>query len=308
MGTILVTGGSGFIGSHIVDILLEKGHQVKIYDVDAPKHNQKCDYIKADISDLNRLIQESKDYDIIYHLAAEADVNRFYKSPYYSNLITSCSTLNVLEAAKINNISRVLLASTEWVYGSPEGNEDEIITEETPPTNNPDHIYTSSKIVAEMFCKNYKQLYGVNYTIMRFGIPFGERARESTVTPIFLNRILNDEEITIHGDGSQTRQFIYVKELARGCVACLHKNAENQIINLEGKERISVLDIVRNLEEILGKKARIKFIEDRAGQFKGRLISGEKARRLLGWEPEISYKEALRNYVKWFIEEKKYKK
>ena len=298
---ILVTGGAGFIGSHIVDALLEKGHQVKIYDVDAPRYNQECDYIKADVLDLNRLIQESKDYDVIYHLAAEADVNRFFNSPYYSNLITSCSTINVLEAARINNISRVLLASTEWVYGSPKGNEDEIITEETSITNNPDHIYTSSKIAAEMFCKNYKRLYGVNYTIMRFGIPFGERARESTVTPIFLNRILNDEEITIHGYGSQTRQFIYVKELAKGCVACLHKNAENQIINLEGKERISVLDIVRNLEDILKKKARIKFIEDRAGQFKGRLISGEKAKRLLGWESEISYNDALRNYVKWFV-------
>jgi len=301
---ILVTGGSGFIGSHIVDALLEKGHQVKIYDVDAPRYNQECDYIKADVLDLNRLIQESKDYDVIYHLAAEADVNRFFNSPYYSNLITSCSTINVLEAARINNISRVLLASTEWVYGSPKGNEDEIITEETSITNNPDHIYTSSKIAAEMFCKNYKRLYNVNYTIMRFGIPFGERARESTVTPIFLNRILNDEEITIHGDGSQTRQFIYVKELAKGCVACLHKNAENQIINLEGKERISVLGIVRNLEEILNKKANIKFAEDRAGQFKGRLISGEKAKKLLGWEPKISYKDALKNYVKWFIEEK----
>jgi len=182
---ILVTGGSGFIGSHIVDALLEKGHQVKIYDVDAPRYNQECDYIKADVLDLNRLIQESKDYDVIYHLAAEADVNRFFNSPYYSNLITSCSTINVLEAARINNISRVLLASTEWVYGSPKGNEDEIITEETSITNNPDHIYTSSKIAAEMFCKNYKRLYGVNYTIMRFGIPFGERARESTVTPMF---------------------------------------------------------------------------------------------------------------------------
>ena len=172
--------------------------------------------------------------------------------------------------------------------------------------NNPDHIYTSSKIAAEMFCKNYKQLYGVNYTIMRFGIPFGERARASTVTPIFIRKILNDEEITIHGNGSQTRQFIYVKELARGCVACLHKNAENQIINLEGKERISVLNIVRNLEDILGKKAKLKFVEDRAGQFKGRLISGEKAKRLLGWKSEISYKDALKNYVEWFIKNKEH--
>ncbi|MBA7629075.1 dTDP-glucose 4,6-dehydratase [subsurface metagenome] len=303
---ILVTGGSGFIGSHIVDVLLEEGYQVKIYDIEEPKYNQKCEYIKGDVLDLTRLIQESIGYDIIYHLVAEADVNRFYKSPYYSNLITSCSTISVLEAVRINKVSRVLLASTEWVYGSPESNVDEMITEDTPMTNNPDHIYTSSKIAAEMFCKNYKQLYGVNYTIMRFGIPFGERARASTVTPIFIRKILNDEEITIHGNGSQTRQFIYVKELARGCVACLHKNAENQIINLEGKERISVLNIVRNLEDILGKKAKLKFVEDRAGQFKGRLISGEKAKRLLGWKSEISYKDALKNYVEWFIKNKEH--
>ncbi len=301
---ILVTGGSGFIGSHIVDALIEKGHQVKIYDIDAPKYNQKCDYIKGDILDLNRLVQETKGYDAIYHLAAEADVNRFYKSPYYSNLITSCSTLNVLEAAKINKISRVLLASTEWVYGSPKSDKDEVITEVTPTTDNPDHLYTSSKIAAEMFCKNYKQLYGVNYTIMRFGIPFGERARPATVTPIFLSRILNGEEITIHGDGSQTRQFIYVKDLAKGCAACLNENAKNEIINLEGNEVISVLNIVRNLEKILNKKGVLKFIEDRAGQFKGRKISAEKAKRLLNWQPKYSYFEALKNYVNWFIKNK----
>ena len=128
---ILVTGGSGFIGSHIVDALIEKDHSVKIYDTESPKYNQKCDYIKADVLDLNRLIQETVGFDIIYHLAAEADVNRFYKSPYYSNLITSCSTLNVLEAARINNVSRILLASTEWVYGSPEENKDDEINETT---------------------------------------------------------------------------------------------------------------------------------------------------------------------------------
>lgn len=299
---ILVTGGSGFIGSHIVDALIEKDHSVKIYDTESPKYNQKCDYIKADVLDLNRLIQETVGFDIIYHLAAEADVNRFYKSPYYSNLITSCSTLNVLEAARINNVSRILLASTEWVYGSPEENKDDEINETTPTTSSPDHLYTSSKIAAEMFCKNYNSLFNVNYTIMRFGIPFGERARESTVTPIFLKRIIGNEEITIHGDGSQSRQFIYVKELADGCVACLNKNAENQIINLEGQERISVIQIVRNLETILEKKAKVKFIEDRAGQFKGRMIAAQKAKILLNWESKMSYYQALKNYTEWYIQ------
>jgi len=124
---ILVTGGSGFIGSHIVDYLLKDKHRVKIYDMEYPKYQQQSGFIKADVLDIDRLIQESKGYDAIYHLAAEADVNRFFKSPIYSTQVTSISTLNVLEATKRNNVSRVLLASTEWVYGSPEGDENESI-------------------------------------------------------------------------------------------------------------------------------------------------------------------------------------
>jgi len=300
---ILVTGGSGFIGSHIVDILIEKGHEVKNYDVEHPHYNQNCDYIKADVLDQERLSYAAKGYDCIYHLAAEADVNRFYASPIYSAQITTMSTLNVLEVAKKNEISRILLASTEWVYGTL-ANDKQIIDEESPVSNNPDHIYTSAKIASEMFCKNYYRLFNVNYTILRFGIPFGERARPSTVTPTFINKIMSNKEVIIHGDGSQSRQFIYVKELAEGCVACLHDNAKNQILNLNGKEKISVLDIVKKLEIILNKKAIIKFVPDRAGQFGGRFISSEKAKKLLGWEVCIPYHVALQNYVKWLRVEK----
>ena len=136
---------------------------------------------------------------------------------------------------------------------------------------------------------------------MRFGIPFGDRARSETVTPIFLRRILSGEQITIHGDGSQTRQFIYVRDLARGCAACASSAAENQIFNLNGGRKVSVIEIVRTLEEILGKKADIKFIEDRKGNFKGRFISSEKADNILGWTPRFDYAGAMRLYVKDLI-------
>ena len=302
---ILVTGGSGFIGSHLVDVLIEQGHSVKIYDVDSPKYGQKCAFVKGDVLDLVRLEKETVGVDALYHLAAESNVNRFQESPYFSNLITAGSTVNALEAARKNRVGRVLLASTEWVYGSDQHLADAVITEDTPATDKPDHIYTSAKIAAELFCKNYRGMYGVNYTIMRFGIPFGERARPETVTPIFLRKILNDEEITIHGDGSQTRQFIYVKDLARGIAACLRPKAENEIINLNGCERVSVLDIIRHVERILGKKARLRFVDQRAGQFKGRLISSEKAKTILGWEPSYSYRDALELYAKAYAEELK---
>ena len=297
---IVVAGGSGFIGSHVVDSLLEQGREVLIYDLEAPRYNQKCGFMRGDTRDVDRLTQVLKSGDIVYLIAAEANVNRFYESPLFSNDITANATLCVLEAARRTAAARVILASTEWVYGSlPEAGE-ENITEETPYTVNPDHIYTSSKIAAELYCKNYHGLYGVNYTIMRYGIPFGERARPETVTPIFIRRILSGEPITIHGDGSQSRQFIYVKDLANGNVACLNPAAENQIINLNGQRKISVLQIVTTLEEILKKKASVTFVEDRKGNFKGRFISSEKARQLLAWAPLLDYEEAMRSYVEWF--------
>ena len=298
---IVVAGGSGFIGSHVVDVLLDKGHEVLIYDLEAPHYGQKCGFIRGDTRDVDRMTQVFKSGDVVYLIAAEANVNRFFESPLFSNDITATATLSVLEAARRTGVARVILASTEWVYGSlPEAGE-ENITEDTPYTENPDHIYTSSKIAAELFCKNYRSLYGVNYTIMRYGIPFGERARPETVTPIFIQRIARGEPITIHGDGSQSRQFIYVKDLALGNAACLNPAAENQIFNLNGKKRISVIQIVKTIEEILGKKASLTFVEDRKGNFKGRFISSEKARRMLDWEAALDYEEAMRMYVAQFL-------
>lgn len=298
---IIVAGGSGFIGSHVVDVLIEQGQEVLIYDLEAPRYGQPCSFVRGDTRDVDRMSQIFGEGDIVYLIAAEANVNRFFESPLFSNDITSNAALSVLETARRTGVSRVILASTEWVYGSIEESGEKQITEETPYAVNPDHIYTSAKIAAELFCKNYQDLFGVKYTIMRYGIPFGERARPETVTPIFIQRIVKDEPITIHGDGSQSRQFIYVKDLARGNVACLQPSAENQIFNLNGSKRISVIQIVRTLEEILGKKASVTFAEDRKGNFKGRFISSDKARRLLNWTPSLDYVQAMKTYVDWFL-------
>jgi UDP-glucose 4-epimerase len=303
---IVVAGGSGFIGSHVVDVLLEQGHEVVIYDLDAPRYNQPCAFVRGDIRDIERMTRTLKGAGIVYMLAAEANVNRFFESPVFSNDITAGGTLSALEAIRRSGgQARAILASTEWIYGSLPEAGDEYITEETPYAQNPDHLYTSSKIASEMFCKNYNNLYEIRYTIMRFGIPFGDRARAETVTPIFLRRVLSGEPITIHGDGSQTRQFIYVRDLARGCAACAAPAAENQVFNLNGGKKISVLEIVRTLEEILGKKAAITFVEDRKGNFKGRFISSEKARKTLGWTPRFDYDEAMRLYVEDFLKNSK---
>jgi UDP-glucose 4-epimerase len=212
----------------------------------------------------------------------------------------------VLEAARRTGASRVLLASTEWVYGSAGGAEDRVITEDCAYAQAPDHLYTCAKIAAELFCVGYRNLYGVEYTVMRYGIPFGERGRPETVTPTFIKRILKNETITIHGDGGQYRQFIYVKDLAEGNVACLQENARNEIFNLNGTEKVTVLQVVQALERILAKKAKIEFAEDRKGNFKGRFISSQKALSLLGWATQFAYEEALSRYVEHYLESGKH--
>jgi UDP-glucose 4-epimerase len=296
---VIVTGGSGFIGSHLVETLTRQGHEAVIYDLASPQGEKICEYVCGDVRDIERLSKSMKPGDFIYHLAAEANVNRFFESPLFSNENTSQSTLVVLEAARRAGAARVLLASTEWIYGS--AGDDSIITEECAYAQAPDHLYTSAKIAAELFCIGSRNLYGMDYTIMRYGIPYGERARAETVTPIFIQRILKNQTITIHGDGSQQRQFIYVKDLASGNAACLHENARNQIFNLNGREQITVLQVVRTLERILGKKAQVEFVEDRKGNFKGRFVSSEKAQRLLNWEPKYGYEEALSLYVEHYL-------
>ena len=202
---VIITGGSGFIGSHVVDEVLAAGHDVVIYDTEAPRFGQKCGYVRGDIRDIDRLSATARGADVIYNLAAEANVNRFFESPIYSNEVTSHGTLCVLEVCPpggelprdpgIDGMDLRLGGRLRRTNRSPKRH---------PYSQSPDHLYTSSKIAAELFCKNYQRLYAVPYTIMRFGIPFGERARPETVTPIFIRRLLNNEPITIHGDGSQT--------------------------------------------------------------------------------------------------------
>jgi len=294
---VLITGGSGFIGSHIIDQLIEKGHEVTNLDL-VPPQREDINHINCSILDLEGLVEAFKDIEIVFHLAAVSNVNNVYQAPIESVDINATGTVKILEAARRANVARVIFASTEWVYSALP--TDKIITEDMllKPT---EHLYSATKIASEYFCASYWELYKMPYTILRYGIPYGPRARRGTVFPIFVGNALKGLPLTIFGEGDQFRQFIYITDLAAGNVAALNEKAKNQIYNLSGTEKITVKMIAERIQELI-ENVEIDYKEPRPGDYKGVSISIEKARKELGWKPKVPFKDGLKLYIEWYKE------
>lgn len=295
-----VIGGSGFIGSHVVDRLLEHGHEVTVFDMMKP-HRDDVRHIYIDITDLSKTcVALTGIYDAVYMLAAMADVNDVYKNPVEAGEVNIMGVANVLEAAKRNSIGRVILTSTAWVY---EMAAEERVNEDTPLIlSKTKHVYTASKVAAELYCHAYHRLYGQNFTILRYGIPYGPRARGATVIALFVSKALKGEPITILGDGSQYRNFIYIEDLAEGSALALKAVAVNQTYNLEGIRSVTIKEIAETVRNLIGDVA-IQYKEARPGDYSGAIVSSDKAKRELGWEPKVDFEEGMRRYIEWHREE-----
>lgn len=300
---VLVTGGSGFIGSHVVDKLRDKGVEVRVYDGVMPNFRKDIEFFQGSILDVTSLGFALNGIDAIFHLAAVADVKDVYNEPYYSEAINVRGTINVLEAARKANIKRIIYGSTTWVYSEAE----EINVNETTPLHAPTHLYTATKLTGEYYCQSYSKLYGMEVTILRYGIPYGPRARDGAVIPIFVRKALNGESLSIAGDGSQFRKFIYVEDLAEGNVLGLKAIAKNKIYNLDGKEKVTIKQIAETIKKILG-NLKIEYVPARPGDFSGKEVSSELARQELGWEPRVIFEEGVRRYIKWYMEREERKK
>ncbi len=176
MKKTVVTGGSGFIGSHVVDALVAAGHEVTVLDHRIRPHRADVRFEDVDLMDLSSVLAATRGAEHLFHLAAVSNVNYAFKYPVYTAALNVVGTANVLEAARINGAKRVYLASTVWVYNGAKANE---VDESTPfYLDGSGHIYTSTKMASEMICHNYGQLYEVPFTVLRYGIPYGPRMRE----------------------------------------------------------------------------------------------------------------------------------
>jgi UDP-glucose 4-epimerase len=295
----LVTGGCGFIGSHVVDRLLAEGHRARVFDVLpwAYEARDGCEVVTGDLLDPDVLRHAAAGCDVIVHLAAAADVGLVAKDPAAAERLNARGTLNVLEAARETG-ARVVYASTIWVYSDvvqPDVDEDSLLAL-------PSHLYTATKLAGEMYCRSYGELYDVPTTILRFGIPYGPRARPAAVLPIFVNKALGGEPLTIAGDGLQTRRFVYVEDLADGVVRALAPEAAGRVYNLVSEEDTSVRDIAETVRAVVG-DVEITYVEGRSGDFAGARVSGERAARELGWRARTPFAEGVARYVAWHREQ-----
>jgi UDP-glucose 4-epimerase len=291
-----VIGGSGFIGSHVVDKLIDAGHDVTVFDIMTP-HRPDVRHIVADILDIGRTtLALVGEYDAIYLLAAVANVNDVFHIPIESMQTNVMAAANVLEAARRTGGKRVILASTAWVYGMSDRPK---VDEDTPLTiDSVNHVYTASKVSAEMLCHSYQKLYKLDTTILRYGIPYGPRARMGTVLATFVNRAMKGQPIVIQGDGSAWRSFVYVEDLALGNVAALKDAAKNRTYNLEGSEQTSIRQIADMVKKFFP-KADIRYVEARAGDLAPKLVSNKRAAAELGWKPTVSFEDGAERYIRW---------
>lgn len=295
---VLVTGGSGFIGSHLIDKLRDRGIEVRVFDMVMPTHRKDIEFYHGSLLDFEALRMAIGGIDAVYHLGAVADVKDAYEDPHYTESINVRGTINVLEAVRRSQgVKRVIYGSTVWVYSE---TDDEYV-DETTPLRASSHIYTATKLAGEYYCNAYSKLYNVETTILRYGIPYGPRARDGAVIPIFVKKALSGEPLTVAGDGSQYRKFVYVEDLAEGNVLALKSIAKDKIYNLDGSEEITVKQIAEAVSKIIG-NVKIECIPARAGDFSGKKVSSELARRELGWEPKTGFEEGVRKYIDWYKE------
>jgi UDP-glucose 4-epimerase len=293
-----ITGGSGFIGSHVVDRMVAAGYAVTVLDVH-PSHRSDVVYRHVDVLDLAEVVEATRDCQVVFHLAGVSDASDALARPVAAVQVNIAGTSNVFEASRRNGVRRTVLASTAWVYAGAHG---EVPIDEEAPFHLPGagHIYTSSKITSELIAHNYLELYGTPFTILRYGDAYGPRMSEEFVIPRFVRQALNGEAISVHGDGSQFRNYVSVEDLADAHVLALSGDAENEVFNLKGPEPITIRRVAEMIHAMLGIPFTVEFGELSPGDYAGRVISGEKAKRVLGWEAQTSFADGLRRYVDWY--------
>lgn len=293
---VLITGGAGFIGSHVGDLLIERGYGVIVVDNLSSGFdfnlNKKIKFYNLDINslDLENVFKENKIHYVI-HFAAQPSVSFSTEFPKEDALENILGSINVLQFSKKYGVKKFITASTAAVYGVPKY---------LPVDEEHDTTCLSFYGVSKLTMEKYIKLFGIDYIIFRFANVYGPRQSahgEAGVVAIFADKMKNNEDIVIHGDGEQTRDFVYVSDIAQVCIYAIEKEIKNEIINVSTNKAISV----NKLFELLAKKYNYKkqpvHDEERLGDIKHSVLDNKKCIKLFGFEPKTSVDEGLENLV-----------
>jgi len=307
---ILITGGAGFIGSHLCDKYTKKGHNVICFDnfLSGNLLNVRhlLDYrnfklIKGDIRNVQDLEKVAPNLDVIFHLAAQIHVDRSYVEPKLTYDINVMGTQNVLETARLYDINRVIYASSSEVYGSSQY----VPIDEKHPLCAP-HPYGASKIAADRMCYAYTQTYGMDIPILRFFNTFGPRQRDlgyGGVISIFTRRVLSNLPPIVFGDGKQARDYVHIEDAVNGYDKVLnHKGQIKEPLNFGTGKAISIINLASMIIELCGKKGQLEpvFVDPRIGEIKNLIADASKAMKVLGWAPKYVFKDGLAEFINWY--------
>jgi len=306
MASYLVTGGAGFIGSHLAEELLRRGHRVRVADSFITGKRANLDVIKAaeflegDLADLPFAAQAVAGMDYVLHQAAIPSVPRSVDDPVTSNRANITATINTLWAAKNAGVKRLVYAASSSAYG----NTPTLPKREDMPTH-PLSPYALQKLVGEQYCQLFTSLYGFETVGIRYFNVFGPRqdpgSPYSGVISQFATALLAGRQPTIYGDGGQTRDFTYVANVVDGVLrACDAPKASGEVINVATASRISLNDLVRVMNSLIGSNVTPIYKEPRAGDVRDSQADISKAKALLGYEPSIPLEEGLKLTLDWF--------
>jgi len=311
MSKILITGGAGFIGSNIVLELVNRGEETRVLDnlVTGDKRNiedvkNDIEFIEGDIRDLKTVRKAVEDIDYIIHAAALPSVSRSIKDPITTNDVNVSGTLNLLTVAKDADVKRFIFASSSSIYGdSPK------LPKEEGMCPDPKSPYAISKLVGEQYCKIFCDIYNLETVSLRYFNVFGPRQNPTSeyaaVIPKFINLMLKGKRPTIYGDGNQSRDFTFVKNVVDATIRAIKvKNISGEVINVACGERITINDLTKRINEILGTSIRPVYADSRPGDVRHSLADISKAKRILGYKPAYFFEEGLKETIKWFQDER----
>jgi UDP-glucuronate 4-epimerase len=308
---ILVSGGAGFIGSHLVERLLELGHQVvcvdnfdeyypsrlKRWNIASALASPRFRLVEGDISD-ERLITElfAESFAVVVHLAARAGVRPSIEHPGLYARVNVQGTISLLEGSRRSNVQHFIFGSSSSVYGVSE----DIPFREENGALLPASPYGASKLAAEVYCATYHRLYGLPVTCLRFFTVYGPRQRPDMAIHRFAQLIEDGKPVPMYGDGTTSRDYTYVDDIIEGITRVIPRPDGYQIYNFGNSRTVGLRDLIATIEAALGKRAIISVQPDQPGDVPTTYASIERAVRRLGYEPRINVPEGVRRFVEWF--------